>query len=146
MRERINQRIAGAFKIRAQHDIDQPTRKFELKFEGHLASRIPQLRERPNSGQTIERSVDELHCYGLPVSRCVSGSKTFAETAAMQFEGCFNNIVLPIVHLGATAPWQKFRVRLDIVDQRKHLVCRVRNQRATIDATQNYAGLIEEIR
>ena len=34
---------------------------------------------------------------------------------------------------------------LDIVDQRKHLVCRVRNQRATIDATQNYACLIEEI-
>jgi hypothetical protein len=49
------------------------------------------------------------------------------------------------MHLSTTAPWQKFRVRLDIVDQRKHLVCRVRNQRATINPTQNYAGLIEEI-
>ena len=100
--------------------------------QGDLATCITEGIELPAAVQGAERPLDQLHLDHLVDLVIVAGGKRFCQAAHGKTDTGTHLVMLMRKHPGLRAPGQKLRVRLDVADQGKHFLRRVRHQRRAV--------------
>jgi len=128
--KRGDHRIADLIEHGAEGQAGQRAGHFELQIERNLARILAQRHEIPDAFEVGERAFEQRDGDLAAGIDCVPGRKRFFEAALRNDQFGFDDIALALQDPAAGAPGQKFRVRLDVVDQVEHLLRRKFDQGA----------------